>query len=104
MVRQEEAISDDMYREAALRLRRQRLRKTDQTDYVRRIREVLLYADPMHGSARSERYALIAERLEEIAKGSRRHCGGASWVRCCRWTCCSSDRGRIERGRGSAAG
>jgi len=67
MVRQEEAVSDDMYKEAAWRLRRQRLKKTDPADYARRIREVLLYADPMHWSSRSERYALIAERLEEIA-------------------------------------
>jgi len=68
MVRREEAVSDDMYREAALRLRRQRLRKADPADYARRVREVLLYADPMHWSSRSERYALIAERLEEIAR------------------------------------
>ncbi len=67
MVRREEAVSDDLYREAALRLRRQRLKNPDASDYARRIREVLLYADPMHWSARSERYALIAERLEEIA-------------------------------------
>ena len=68
MVRREEAVSDDMYSEAALRLRRQRLKNTDASDYARRIREVLLYADPMHWSSRSERYALIAERLEEIAR------------------------------------
>jgi hypothetical protein len=68
MVRQEEAVSDDMYKEAAWRLRQQRLKKTDPTDYARKIREVLLYADPMHWSSRSERYALIAERLEEIAR------------------------------------
>ena len=68
MVRQEEAVSDDMYKEAAFRLRQQRLRKADPADYARRIREVLLYADPMHWSSRSERYALIAERLEEIAR------------------------------------
>ena len=68
MVRREEAVSDDLYREAALRLRRQRLKNPDASDYARRIREVLLYADPMHWSARSERYALIAERLEEIAR------------------------------------
>jgi hypothetical protein len=68
MVRQEEAVSDDMYKEAAWRLRQQRLKKADPTDYTRKIREVLLYADPMHWSSRSERYALIAERLEEIAK------------------------------------
>jgi hypothetical protein len=68
MVRQEEAVSDDMYKEAAWRLRQQRLRKADPADYTRRIREVLLYADPMHWSSRSERYALIAERLEEIAR------------------------------------
>jgi hypothetical protein len=68
MVRQEEAISDDMYKEAAWRLRQQRLGKAPSADYTRRIREVLLYADPLHWSARSERYALIAERLEEIAQ------------------------------------
>jgi hypothetical protein len=68
MARQEEAVSDDMYKEAAWRLRQQRLKKTDPTDYTRKIREVVLYADPMHWSSRSERYALIAERLEEIAK------------------------------------
>ncbi len=68
MVRREEAVSDDLYSEAALRLRRQRLKNPDATDYARRIREVLLYADPMHWSSRSERYALIAERLEEIAR------------------------------------
>jgi hypothetical protein len=68
MVRKEEAVSDDMYREAAWRLRRQRLKQADATDYARKIREVLLYADPLHWSARAERYALIAERLEEIAK------------------------------------
>ena len=67
MARQEEAVSDDLYREATSRLRRQRLKKADPGDYRRKIREVLLYADPMHWSARSERYALIAERLEEIA-------------------------------------
>jgi hypothetical protein len=68
MVRQEEAISDEMYKEAAWRLRKQRLKQVESTDYARKIREVLLYADPMHWSSRSERYALIAERLEEIAK------------------------------------
>ncbi len=68
MVRREEAVSDDLYREAALRLRRQRLKNPDASDYARRIREVLLYADPMHWSSRSERYAVIAERLEEIAR------------------------------------
>jgi hypothetical protein len=68
MVRQEEAVSDDMYKEAAWRLRRQRLKQTGPTDDARKIREVLLYADPLHWSARAERYALIAERLEEIAK------------------------------------
>src|SRR6202035_297612 len=68
MVRKEEAVSDDMYREAAWRLRRQRLKNADAADYARKIREVLLYADPLHWSSRAERYALIAERLEEIAK------------------------------------
>ena len=83
MVRQEEAVSDDMYKEAAWRLRQQRLKKTDPADYARRIREVLLYADPMHWSSRSERYALIAERLEEIAREAGLDRGGVQWVRCC---------------------
>lgn len=68
MVRQEEAVSDDMYKQAAWRLRQQRLKKSGPTDYARKIREVLLYADPLHWSSRAERYALIAERLEEIAR------------------------------------
>lgn len=80
MARREEAVSDDMYREAAWRLRQQRLKTTNPANsasqasrasaahYTRKIREVLLYADPMHWSARSERYAVIAERLEEIAE------------------------------------
>ncbi len=67
MMRQEEALSDDLYRQATWRLRKQRLKTTDAADYKRRIREVLLYVDPMHWSERSERYAVIAERLEEIA-------------------------------------
>jgi len=68
LVRQEDAVSDDMYREAAWRLRQQRRAKTGPGDYARQIREVLLYADPLHWSSRAERYALIAERLEEIAR------------------------------------
>jgi len=68
LARREEAVSDDLYREASWRLRRQRVGRTEQRDYARRIREVLLYVDPMHWSARSERYAVIAERLEEIAR------------------------------------
>jgi hypothetical protein len=67
MVRQEEAVSDDLYRQALWRLRKLRLKKAAPGDYRRKIREVLLYVDPMHWSARSERYGRIAERLEEIA-------------------------------------
>jgi hypothetical protein len=67
LVRKEEAVSDDLYRQALWRLRQQRLKKAAVGDYRRKIREVLLYADPMHWSARSERYGVIAERLEEIA-------------------------------------
>jgi hypothetical protein len=32
------------------------------------VREVLLYADPMHWASRSERYKVIGDRLEEIAR------------------------------------
>jgi len=69
MARQEEAISADLYAEAAFRLRQHTAtRQRDPADYARQVREVLLYADPMHWASRSERYKVIADRLEEIAQ------------------------------------
>jgi hypothetical protein len=69
MARQEEAVSADLYAEAALKLRQQiAARDRGPTDYERQVREVLLYADPMHWASRSERYKVIADRLEEIAQ------------------------------------
>ena len=66
---QEEAISADLYAEAAMRLRQHiTARNRDPADYARHVREVLLYADPMHWASRSERYKVIADRLEEIAQ------------------------------------
>jgi hypothetical protein len=68
MARQEEAISADLYAEAAMRLRQHTAaRNKDPADHARQVREVLLYADPMHWASRSERYKVIADRLEEIA-------------------------------------
>jgi hypothetical protein len=69
MARQEEAVSGDLYAEAALRLRQHiAARNRDPGDYVSQVREVLLYADPMHWASRSERYKVIADRLEEISQ------------------------------------
>jgi hypothetical protein len=69
MARQEEAISADLYAEAAMRLRQHiAARNKEPADYERQVREVLLYADPMHWASRSERYKVIADRLEEIAQ------------------------------------
>jgi hypothetical protein len=69
MARAEEAVSADLYGEAARKLRRHAAaRNRAPTDYARQVREVLLYADPMHWASRSERYKVIADRLEEIAR------------------------------------
>jgi hypothetical protein len=66
MARQEEAISDDQYLQASRMLSRYRPRKRNPRDIEREVREVLLYADPTHWAARSERYKDIAKRLEEL--------------------------------------
>jgi DNA-binding PadR family transcriptional regulator len=69
MARQEEAVSDALYKEALVRLRGHAAASRQHPgDYARQVREVLLYVDPMHWSSRSERYGLIAERLEEISR------------------------------------
>jgi len=68
MARQEEAVSDALYKDALARLRGHAAASRQHPgDYSRQVREVLLYVDPLHWSSRSERYGLIAERLEEIA-------------------------------------
>jgi hypothetical protein len=68
MARSEEALSADLYEQAGMRLRQHTLaRQRQPPDPVSQVREVLLYADPMHWAARSDRYKVIADRLEEIA-------------------------------------
>lgn len=66
MARLEEAIADDLYQEAARRLRSYRKRREQERDFTREIREVLLYVDPKRWADRSEAYKEIAKRLEEL--------------------------------------
>jgi hypothetical protein len=67
LARKEEEVSTDLYAAAAKRLHvHLRRRRTGPKDYERKIREVLLYVDPMHWSDRSERYRTIADRLQDI--------------------------------------
>ena len=77
MARREEAIADDQYQHASLRLRRLGARKREPRDFAREIREVLLYVEPKRWSDRSESYKEIAKRLEELRQEirlwSRRH-------------------------------
>jgi len=68
MARREEAIADDQYQHASLRLRNFGTRKREPRDFAREIREVLLYIDPKRWSDRSESYKEIAKRLEEIQR------------------------------------
>ncbi len=68
LARREEAVSDDLYQEAVARLRAHvQVRRRSPGDPLRQVREAVLYVDPMHWSSRSQRYALLARRLEEIA-------------------------------------
>jgi hypothetical protein len=73
-IAEEEAlIAGDLYSAATTRLkdkvaeRRARAKK----DHLRRMREVLLYVDPIHWSSRHNRYEEIADRLREIAGEAR---------------------------------
>ena len=69
LARREEAVSDDLYQEAGRRLRAHaQARRRRPGDFLRQMREAVLYVDPMHWSSRSERYTLLARRLEEIAQ------------------------------------
>lgn len=68
MARAEQHVSADLYAEATGRLRLHLQRKPDPLDFTRKVREVLLYVDPMHWAARSDRYKAIADRLEDIQR------------------------------------
>jgi DNA-binding PadR family transcriptional regulator len=79
MARREEALSGDLYAQAAVRLRQHTLaRQREPPDLLSQVREVLLYADPMHWASRSERYKVIADRLEEIAHDIAQQRGGVA--------------------------
>ncbi len=69
MARKEVAVATDLYQESARRLRRLSKRRARRRlrDYEREMREVLLYADPLHWSSRAERYQGIADGLAELA-------------------------------------
>jgi hypothetical protein len=74
IAREEERIATDLYAAASERVRTHEIvrrggtaRKTP-VDYERKIRETLLYVDPLHWSSRAALYVVIAEHLEEIAE------------------------------------
>lgn len=66
MARAEARVSADLYAAASLKLREHLADRGDPLDFERKIREVLLYVDPSHWSARAERYRDIANRLDDI--------------------------------------
>jgi hypothetical protein len=74
IAREEERIATDLYAAASERVRKHEIRRrsgaarTTPGDYERKIRETLLYVDPLHWSSRAELFVVIAERLEEIAE------------------------------------
>jgi hypothetical protein len=68
MARKEEEIGADLYADASKRLNLHLRRKTGPRDFERKIREVLLYVDPMHWAGRAARYREIADRLEDIQR------------------------------------
>jgi hypothetical protein len=68
LAKEEESISSDLYEQTAVTLARAERKKAEPgpKDHLRDIREVLLEADPLHWSARADRYRTIQHRLEEI--------------------------------------
>jgi hypothetical protein len=66
MMRLEAKVSADLFEAASRKLREHLGERADPLDFDRKIRAVLLHADPTHWSARSVRYREIAERLEDI--------------------------------------
>lgn len=73
MAREEERVSADLYAQASIRLRRHLTQRADPDDMARKIREVLLYVDPMHWASRAERYKQIADRLEDLRREGEQH-------------------------------
>jgi DNA-binding PadR family transcriptional regulator len=77
MCRAEEMIATDLYAHTTKELRKYDSRiKRRPPDHLNKARATVLYVDPMHWSARAERYEIIAERLEEIAKEAGIDLGG----------------------------
>lgn len=70
--RAEQQVSTDLYEQATRRFRAH-LRKTGPLDFKAKVLGVLLYVDPLHWSSRAERYAKIAQRLEEIQSEVEQH-------------------------------
>jgi hypothetical protein len=66
MARIEASASVDLFAATSLKLRQHLDERGAPLDFERKIREVLLYVDPAHWSARAERYRVIANRLEDI--------------------------------------
>jgi hypothetical protein len=71
---EEARIATDLFAETRELLRKHELKRGrvgvrgEDLDYVREIRQTLLYVDPLHWSSRASLYELIAQRLEEIAE------------------------------------
>jgi hypothetical protein len=66
MARIEAKASTDLYADATVKLRELLDERAAPLDFERKIREVLLYVDPAHWSARAARYREIRHRLEDI--------------------------------------
>ena len=69
-IAEEEAlIASDLYSATSTKLneRIRERRGRPRRDYLRKVKEVLLYVDPMTWASRHDRYEEIAKRLREIA-------------------------------------
>jgi hypothetical protein len=71
LAREEEQVSADLYDEASKRLTNHTKTKKKKGDPRQRVRDILMYVEPLHWSARAERYQLIVEALEEVLKDMR---------------------------------
>lgn len=66
MMRLEIKVSGDLYEATSRKLREHLDEPADPLDFDRKIRAVVLHADPSHWSARVMRYRQMAEQLENI--------------------------------------